>query len=126
MKKIFVAIIVVVYLLSSCSKSGESGGSGGTTGGGGGGGTTASCSTAAKKFAADVNPIIQNFCNVAGCHNSGSINGPGPLTNYTQVFNARTAIRSAVSSGLMPQNTTLTVAQKSSITCWIDDGAPNN
>ena len=122
MKKILVAIICVVYVASSCSKSDGSGGSGGT----GGGGTTVSCTTAAKKFAADVNPIIQNFCNVAGCHSSGSVNGPGPLTNYTQVFNSRTAVRAAVSSGLMPQNTTLTAAQKGSITCWIDDGAQNN
>jgi hypothetical protein len=29
-------------------------------------------------------------------------------------------------SGTMPQNATLTPAQKNSIICWIDSGAPNN
>ncbi len=48
------------------------------------------------------------------------------LTNYTQVFNARTSIRTAVSTGAMPQNATLTAAQKNSILCWIDAGAQNN
>jgi len=123
MRKILIAIIVIVFLISSCSKS--DGGSGGSTGGGGGG-TTTNCATTPKAFGANVNPIIQSFCNVPGCHNSGSFNGPGALTNYTQVFDARTSIRSAISSGLMPQNTTLTTAQKNSIICWIDAGAQNN
>jgi hypothetical protein len=79
-----------------------------------------------KSFSADVNTIIQSFCNQPACHNTGSTNGPGPLTNYTQVFNARVAIRGQVQAGLMPQNTTLTTAQKNSIICWIDSGAPNN
>jgi hypothetical protein len=79
-----------------------------------------------KTFAADVNPIIQTFCNQASCHNPGSVNGPGALTNYSEVFNARSAIRGQVQAGLMPQNTTLTTAQKNSIICWIDNGAPNN
>ncbi len=94
---------------------------------GGGGGTTVNCSSVPNKaFAADVNPIIQSVCAGAGCHANGSSNGPGALTNYTQVFNARTQIRSAVSSGLMPQGSTLSTAQKNAILCWIDSGAPNN
>ncbi len=88
---------------------------------------TIDCSTVtAKNFAADVNPIIQSFCNQQGCHDVASSNGPGPLTNYTQVFNARSAIRAQVEAGLMPQNTTLSAAQKASIVCWIDNGASNN
>ncbi|MBK5270090.1 MAG: hypothetical protein JJE22_03660 [Bacteroidia bacterium] len=122
MRKILVAIIIIVFLMSSCSKSDGTSGSGNTTGGG----DTTSCATTPKAFDANVNPIIQNFCNIASCHNSGSFNGPGPLTNYTQIFDARTSIRSAVSTGLMPQNTTLTTAQKNSILCWIDAGAQNN
>lgn len=84
------------------------------------------CSTVPKSFSSDVNPIIQTFCNQPNCHNPGSVNGPGPLTNYSQVFNARTNIRGQVEAGLMPQNTTLTTAQKNIIICWIDSGAPNN
>ena len=95
-------------------------------GGGGGGGTTLTCTSVPKAFATDVNPIIQSFCNIPNCHNSGSTNGPGSLTNYNQVFNARTEIRSAIATGIMPQNATLTPAQKNSILCWIDSGAPDN
>jgi len=118
MRKIFIEIIVIGFLLSSCSKSG------GTLGTGSG--TTTNCASTPKAFGLNVNPIIQSFCNIAGCHNSGSFNGPGALTNYTQLFDARISIRAAVSSGFMPQNTTLTTAQKNSIICWIDDGAQNN
>ena len=85
------------------------------------------CSTVVNKnFAADINPIIQSTCNVSGCHATGSANGPGALTNHAQVFSARTAIRSAIASGTMPQGTTLSASQKNSIICWIDSGAPNN
>jgi uncharacterized membrane protein len=79
-----------------------------------------------KNFATDVNPIVQSTCNQQGCHDVASTNGPGPLTNYTQLFSARAVVRVAIQSGLMPQNTTLTTAQRNSILCWIDSGAPNN
>ena len=109
-------IISFVFISSSCSK-----------GGGGGGGTTLDCNTVANKaFAANVNPIIQSSCAIGGCHDAISTNGPGPLTNYSQVFNARTTIRSDVSTGIMPKTGSLTSSQKNSIICWIDSGAPNN
>lgn len=112
--------ITLTFLgIAGCSK--ENGGAGG------GGGATLNCSSVPNKaFAADVNPIIQTVCAAAGCHANGSSNGPGALTNYTEVFNARTQIRSAVSSGFMPQGSTLGTAQKNAILCWIDSGAPNN
>jgi hypothetical protein len=85
------------------------------------------CSTVVNKnFANDINPIIQSTCNQQGCHDVASINGPGPLTNYNQVFNARIVIRAAIESGLMPQNSTLSKTQRNAIICWIDGGAPNN
>jgi hypothetical protein len=119
MRKVFIyisVIILAVALMASCSKNGTVVQP-----------TTLDCSTVTNKdFTADVNPIIQSFCNQQGCHDVASINGPGPLTNYSQVFNARSAVRSAIQSGLMPQNTTLSTAQKNSILCWIDGGAPNN
>lgn len=111
-------IILSVLTISSCSKS---------SGGSGGGGATVNCANITNKaFAADISPIIQSVCAVAGCHAAGSGNGPGGLTNYTQVFNARSAIRTAVSNGSMPQGSTLSSSQKNSIICWIDSGAPNN
>jgi hypothetical protein len=120
----FAIIIGVSCLIISCSKRGTV--NNGESNVNGGGVTTASCTSVPKLFATDVNPIIQSFCNVPGCHNSGSTNGPGPLTNYNQVFTARISIRAAIASGAMPQNATLSVAQKNSILCWIDSGADNN
>ncbi len=112
--------ILTVAISFSCKKDSGNGGNSG-------GGTTVDCSTVPNKaFGADVDPIIQGRCNIPGCHASGSTNGPGPLTNYTQVFNARSLIRTAVASGRMPQGSILSAAQKNSIICWIDSGAPNN
>lgn len=126
MQKIFSVIsllIVSLFTIIACSK--DSSGGGGN--GGGGGGATVDCNTVTNKsFAADVNPIIQSTCNQAGCHASGSTNGPGALTNHTQVAASASAVRSAIVSGNMPRNTTLSTAQKNSIICWIDSGAPNN
>ena len=117
-------IIVVSCLIISCSKRGTVSNGGSNVNGGGV--TAASCTSVPKSFATDVNPIIQSFCNVSGCHNTGSTNGPGPLTNYSQVFSARISIRTAIATGAMPQNATLSAAQKNSILCWIDSGADNN
>ena len=87
---------------------------------------TADCSTA-KSYATDVSPLIQTYCATnSGCHASGSSNGPGALTTYAQVYNARSSIRTAVANGSMPQNSSLTSAQKNAIICWIDSGASNN
>lgn len=84
------------------------------------------CDGTAKGFTADVNPVIQTHCNQPGCHASGSVNGPGPITNYAQVFNARSVIREAIRTGLMPQNSTLSTEERNKIICWIDSGAPEN
>jgi hypothetical protein len=116
-------IISLVVIFISCSKDGGSGGSGGS---GGGGGTPDCSAVTNKSFSADVNPIVQSTCNAAACHASGSFNGPGSITNYTEVFNNRVAIRAAIASGTMPKNTTLSTSQKNSILCWIYSGAPNN
>ena len=133
MKRVFILIGMGILILSSCSKptggtdgGGNSGGGGGT-GGGGGGSSTIDCATVTNKaFNADVLPIITGTCAAPGCHATGSNNGPGALTNYTQIFNARVQIRDAVATGRMPQTGTLSTAQKGSIICWIDSGAPNN
>ena len=118
MKKRIVFLIAVLVIIVSCSKSSDDNG-------GGGGSNT--CTNVPKSFAVDVNPIIQSTCTVnAGCHGSGSIHGPGELLTYTQIFNARVNIKNAVASGLMPQTGSLTTAQKNTIICWVDSGAPNN
>ena len=90
------------------------------------GSTTSDCSTNAATFA-DANAIIQSSCSrSSSCHGNGSQSGPGALTSYGQIFNARTSIRSAVKSGAMPRGITLSAAQKNTIICWIENGAANN
>jgi hypothetical protein len=116
MKKItfLLSISCAIAILASCSKDDDNNN------------TPGACDTVSKTWSADVSPLITTFCNQPGCHNSNSMNGPGPLTNYSQVFAARVVVRDAVQSGRMPQNTSLTTAQKNTIICWIDSGAPNN
>lgn len=85
------------------------------------------CSGAPKSFSNEVLPIIQSSCAInSGCHGNGSNNGVGELLTYTKIFNVRSDIRSAVASGEMPLNGSLTSTEKNAILCWIDGGAPNN
>ena len=124
MKKGLLVILGSFFLIASCSKSAGDGGGAGSTGGGG---TTLDCTGVASAFAANVNPIIQTSCATdATCHGAGSANGPGPLQTYTQISGAAALIKPAVASGTMPKTGTLTTAQKNSIICWVNSGAPNN
>jgi hypothetical protein len=119
MKKsiLFVAIITSVSVFSCKKEKGSSGG--------GPDGTALDCGTV--KFATTILPLITSRCATAGCHDAASSNGPGPLTNYAQVFASRVQISSAVNANRMPQTgAPLTSTQKLQITCWIDAGAPNN
>jgi hypothetical protein len=85
------------------------------------------CSGGTKSFMTDVSPIIQSTCATgSNCHAAGSNNGPGPLTTYQQVVNARASIRSAVINGTMPKDGRLSASQINVIVCWIDNGAANN
>lgn len=114
MKKLSLLLSMIVIVLFACKKSSPT-----TT-------PTLDCGTA-KTYAADVAPIIASSCATGGgCHASGSLSGPGALTNYTQVFNSRASIRSSVANGSMPKGSSLSTAQKNAILCWIDAGAPNN
>ena len=119
MNKSLPLIIIILFIFISCSKDDSAGT--------GGGSATLDCSTVSNKsFSANVNPIVQATCNASGCHASGSFNGPGAITNYTEVFNNRAIIRSVIASGRMPQGGSLSTSQKNSILCWIDGGAQNN
>lgn len=117
-------MLLVICFAYSCKKSDGASSGGNNTGGG----TTytPNCSGAAIQFSANVFPLIQSSCGVSGCHNSGSANSPGPLTNYAEINAAKVQIRASVLSGSMPRNGSLTAAQKNSIICWIDAGALNN
>ena len=113
MEKLIVITVLSIFVLIACSKNVGSD-------------YTADCSTT-KSYAADVSPVIQSYCAFnSGCHGSSSSHGPGTLTSYQQVYNSRGAIRTAVANGSMPQNSSLSAAQKNAIICWIDNGATNN
>lgn len=116
-----VGLILALSLLLACNKRVEN------LPGMGNNGDPGNCSSVPKSFATDVRPVIEAFCaNGAGCHGLGSNVGPGPLITYTQIFNARTSIRSEVASGRMPPNGGLLQVHRNTIICWIDDGAENN
>lgn len=87
---------------------------------------TLDCSGVDSKFGTVISVIIQNSCAIAGCHNAGSSNGVGALTNYTQIKASATSIRNAVETGRMPKSGSLTTAQIKAISCWVESGAPNN
>jgi hypothetical protein len=108
-------LVLFTLVLSACSKDAD---------------TPASvpdpCSVNPPSFSGTVNAAIQSSCANAGCHGANSQNGPGALVTYAQIFNARSSIRSAVSSGRMPLGGSLSSSTKSAILCWIDKGAPEN
>lgn len=87
---------------------------------------TINCSTITTTFSGTVQPLMQTSCAKSNCHANGSVNGPGALVTYQQIFNARVKIREVVASGSMPQDASFSAQQKAIITCWIDGGAPNN
>src|SRR5688572_35533 len=110
--KFSLPVVALLIFIHACSKKPE---------------VTVDCSGPVKSFVTDVSPVFQTSCAInSGCHATGSGNGPGPLLNYSQIFNARADIRPAVASGHMPLNATLTTTEKNAILCWIDNGAPNN
>lgn len=123
MKKIIIIPLVLSCFVFTCKKKEETKSSTTTTTTGS---TVPDCSGGTPSFANAVNPLIASSCAINGCHGSSNSNGPGPLVSYTQIKNAATSIRASVLNGSMPQGSTLTNAQKSTIICWIDAGSPNN
>lgn len=118
-KKIFVGA-VVLSLFFACGKNPE------VTPPPPGPPPPGNCSGPAKSFAADVNPIIQNNCTSSGCHGAGSGNGPGPLLTFDQIKNAASMIKTSVVNKTMPRGGSLSSTQIQTISCWVDNGAPNN
>jgi len=112
MLKFSFPVVVLLIIVNACTKNPD---------------VTVDCSGPARSFITDVSPVFQTSCAInSGCHATGSSNGPGPLLDYSQIFNARGDIRSAVASRHMPLNATLPATQINAILCWIDSGAPNN
>ncbi len=74
------------------------------------------CSGPAKSYAGVVKSVIQSNC--VGCH--------AQYGTYTGVKNAASSIRSSIANGSMPKGRTMSEADKNTVICWIDAGAPNN
>ena len=78
-------------------------------------------------FTTDVSPIIQTSCNNgAGCHASGSTNGPGPLVTYTEIKSAAAQVQASILAGRMPLGSSISSTDIHIITCWISNGSLNN
>ena len=77
-------------------------------------------------FSQDVEPIIENNCAIAGCHNATSVNKGGPFTSFSLIKNKALTIKQQVVAGIMPQTGSLNAAQIKTIRCWVDSGAPDN
>lgn len=120
MKKqlIFITTLIsIIFFINSCSK-----GSGGNNPA-----PADPCLGLSFRFAADVQPIINNSCATSSsCHAAGSVNSGGPLTDYNLIFAKRSNIKFQIENGLMPKGGSLTTDQKNKIICWINSGAPNN
>jgi hypothetical protein len=83
------------------------------------------CNDVAISYATNLHPIISTKCATnSGCHGEGSVNGPGPLTDYNKVKAAASKIKSAVVSKVMPKTGSLTDAQIQTIKCWAENGTP--
>ncbi len=117
MKKKLVLIAICIPIIFVACKKGDSPAPGG--------GGTVDCSTV--KFSSTILPLISSKCATSGCHDATSSNGPGPLTNYAQIFASRTSIVAAVSANRMPQGgPPLSDTEKATLNCWISANAPNN
>lgn len=118
-KNLILFFISISVIFVACKKSNTD------TPSNGGGNGTIDCSTV--KFSSTILPLISSKCATSGCHNASSSNGPGPLTNYAQIFASRTSILSAVTANRMPQGgPALNTQEKAALNCWIDANAPNN
>ncbi|WP_052324169.1 hypothetical protein [Flavihumibacter sp. ZG627] len=112
--------MLALTVIISCSKSSDDPDPGGGSGG------NNECPTETPKFSTSISSIISSSCTASSCHGAGSLNGPGPLLTYDQIYAARTAIRQAVVSKTMPKEGSLSNAQILAISCWVQAGAPNN
>ena len=116
---IFLALVIIASQVG-CSKN-SSGGYGGNTPP-----PTTSCAGVNPSFTADVLPLIQTKCAIAGCHAAGSTNAGGPFTTFAQISAKASDIKAQVSAGTMPKSGTISASQKTTLICWVNNGALNN
>jgi hypothetical protein len=74
-------------------------------------------------FSAGVSSIIQSKCAITACHNGTQF---PDLRFFQNIRENASAIRTQTANRNMPLNGTLTQAEINAISCWVDDGAPEN
>lgn len=82
--------------------------------------------TTVPSYASEVSPLVTSRCAMNGCHSANVTNSGGPLVTYTQIKAKAAVIKTTVLNGSMPKGSTFTAAQIKAISCWVDNGAPNN
>ncbi|MCB9283277.1 MAG: c-type cytochrome [Lewinellaceae bacterium] len=90
------------------------------------------CDTTNVSFAADILPVMQNYCN--GCHSGSAPSGNIDLTTYTNVKNSANSNNSLVgsithASGYKPMpdgGGSLPNCDIAKIKAWVNAGTPNN
>lgn len=114
MKKIKItalAFIIGIFVIASCKDDGPS---------------DTDCSTV--KYSTTLAPLIASKCAVAGCHDSGSVNGD--YTTYALMkpnLDSGKVRTEVLVDKTMPKGTvTLTDAEIENFKCWLDDGHPDN
>jgi hypothetical protein len=74
-------------------------------------------------YGGTVKQLFITNCTASGCHDGVDLPS---LAEYYVAHDAAGQIKSAVSSGVMPRNKVLSDADKTTIICWIENGAKNN
>ncbi len=89
------------------------------------------CDSLGVTYSENIVPLVNNSCAVVGCHDANAPTTTGNFTNYTELAeranNGEITIQ-VFDLGTMPQAPIdpLTDAQKDTLRCWIEAGAPNN
>lgn len=85
------------------------------------------CPPEGTSFSQVIQPIINSNCAVSGCHVNGQ--QQPALETYAQISSNASKIKTRTSNGTMPPSTSGLVLNQDeidAISCWEDDGAPEN
>ena len=85
--------------------------------------------TETVSFASDINPIVTSKCAISGCHN-GSLGDERDWRQVARLQEHKTLMKEYTRGHIMPPSESpegpLTQDQIDLISCWVDQGAPNN
>lgn len=89
------------------------------------------CDSLGVTYSENIVPLINSSCSLPGCHDADAPATTGNFTDYNvlaEKANNKKITEQVFELGLMPQPPfpPLTEAQKDTLKCWIDAGAPNN